>query len=121
MKDYLVLLYGRGVHQENIEASEKMAHYQLWGAYLQPFNDDEKYLSGSPTRPIAQIRVEGVSKQERAQNGKKLEGFMVIRAADLEELYRKVKGNPILATEGAYLEIHELDPQLLISSKLPEA
>lgn len=120
MKDYLVLLYGPGIHPESMEASEKMEHYKLWGTYLQPFSDDEKYLSGSPTRPIQLITAKGKIEKRTVPKEQKLEGFMMIRAGGLDELYETVMENPILAVDGAYLEVHELDPQALISSKLPE-
>ncbi|PHN01516.1 hypothetical protein CRP01_36565 [Flavilitoribacter nigricans DSM 23189 = NBRC 102662] len=120
MQEYLVLMYGPGLDTREMETAEKMERYKTWGAYLAPFAADPDYRSGSPTRRVMRLSDPSNGTDRSDTKGMRLEGFMQLQARDLTHLRERLAGNPILAVEGAYLEIHELDPQGLISSKLPQ-
>lgn len=117
MKTFLILMFGRRINSGITCEEEKFEHYKIWGTYLSQFSDSPYFVSGSP------LNREGytISKSKTQQfQSLTLQGYMILKAKDIHGLEAMLIDCPILETEGAVLQVHEMDSQALISSQINE-
>ena len=107
-------MYGNENYSENMTKEEKFEYYELWGKHLSILIDDDKFINGSPLNKTGY----SLSKENLCELGQEnsiLEGFMIIKADNVQELESKLKKNPVLETTNAAIHKHKFDPRALIS------
>jgi hypothetical protein len=112
-KRFAILVYGSGEGVAQLPDAERQAHMQQWDEWVGQLQSDNIFAGGSPLLPVAKT----ISGQEAIvsdgffvpQKEHVIGGYILIKAASLDEAVEIAKGCPAFELDGT-VEVREEMP-----------
>jgi hypothetical protein len=109
-KRFVMLIYGSGETVAQLPEAERQAHMQQWDDWVNKLEADGTYAGGNPLLPVAKT-ISGseanVSDGFYVSNSDYIiGGYILIKAASLDEAVRIAKGCPAFELDGT-VEVRE--------------
>ena len=112
-KRFAILVYGSGEGVAQLPDAERQAHMQQWDEWVGQLQADNIFAGGSPLLPVAKT-VSGKAATVRhgffvPQEEHIIGGYILIKAASLDEAVEIAKGCPAFELDGT-VEVREEMP-----------
>lgn len=109
-KSFAILVYGSGEGVAKLPDAERQAHMQQWDEWVGQLQAGNIFAGGSPLLPVAKT-ISGEEATVRdgffvSEKEYVIGGYILIKAASLEEAVEIAKGCPSLVLDGA-VEVRE--------------
>ncbi|MEI6409581.1 MAG: YciI family protein [Bacteroidota bacterium] len=111
MKEFLLLFRGGGTERRELSPEQIEEHLNRWQEWIRGLAEDNRLGGGQPLLPEGKV-LQG--RQQKLTDGPFMEGkeivggFVILRAADIEEAVQMSRHCPNLEFEGGLVEIREI-------------
>ena len=112
-KRFAILVYGSGEGVDQLPDADRQAHMQQWDEWVGQLQADNIFAGGSPLLPMART-ISGKAATVRdgffvPQEEHVIGGYILIKAASLDEAVEIAKGCPAFELDGT-VEVREEMP-----------